>query len=291
MEDINQQITDQIIEQMEAGTAPWNAGRSVANTLPLRHKGEHYNGVNVLILWSEAAKKGYINPNWMTFQQAKDYGGMVRKGEKSARAVFAKTLQSTDEETGEIKSTGGFLKRYAVFNAGQIDNLPEGFYEGKPLATYENNRIEEIDAFIEATGATVVEGTSPCHYPAKNTIEMPPFDHYESGENYYHDLLHELTHWTRVSNRLDRNCGQKKKFDNGYIKEELVAEIGTSFLLAHFGLAVPIRNSAAYMNEHLEEYVSAMRQDKKLIVSAASHASKALNYLLALAVANQEQAA
>ena len=277
--DLHQKITDTIIDLLEAGTVPWQSGRSGSPALPLRHNNEPYNGINVLLLWNDAAYKGYVNPNWMTYRQAKEYGGQVRKDEKSSMAVFASAQRTVEDESGETQILPGFLKRFAVFNADQIDDLPASFYAAPPPQTYSHQRIEHIDAFLAAIGVRIDFHPGPAHFESTDNIGMPLLERYETINAYYHDLFHELIHWTRVPSRLDRNFGRKKKGDAGYAKEELVAEIGANFLLAHFGITTTEANSASY----IEGWLSAMRNDKRFITSAASHASKAFAYLLILA--------
>lgn len=285
--DLHQKITDAIIEQLEAGTVPWQSGRSGSPALPLRHNNDPYKGINVLLLWSDAAHKGYVNPNWMTYRQAAEYGGQVRKGEASSMAVFASGAKTLEDESGETKHLPGFLKQFRVFNADQIDDLPSTFYPAPPAEIYHHDRIDRIETFIDALDIGIKPAPGPAHYPHDNTVGMPPLERYETVNAYYHDIFHELTHVTRVPDRLDRDFGRKKKGDAGYAKEELVAEIGANFLLAHFGLTTTEANSASY----IDGWLSAMRDDKSFIISAASHASKALGYLLALAAESSSKAA
>ncbi|MEO1961914.1 MAG: ArdC family protein [Paracoccus sp. (in: a-proteobacteria)] len=132
--DIYQHVTDQIIASIEAGTPAWRkpwTGDADGIPFPRRSTGEFYRGVNILMLWSEAAEKGFRSPYWFTYRQAQEAGGQVRKGEKSAIVVKYGTVDREDPETGEEK-TIGYAKSYRVFNADQIDGLPEA-YHGAPI--------------------------------------------------------------------------------------------------------------------------------------------------------------
>lgn len=130
--DIYQTITNRIIADLEKGVRPWMKPWSVKNasgriSLPLRSNGVPYRGINILMLWSQSIERGHSSPQWMTFKQAKELGGFVKKGEQASEVVYASTLSrtETDEHTGEGSTRNiPFLKSYAVFNAEQIDNLP-----------------------------------------------------------------------------------------------------------------------------------------------------------------------
>ena len=128
-------ITDQIIAAIAAGCPPWRrpwTGGTKGAGLPLRSNGEPYRGINVLVLWSIAAERDYRSARWMTFRQARDLGGFVRKGEKSTRIVYCNTMRKEDED-GEERVVP-YAKGYSVFNADQIEGLPEAFYMGSSKA-------------------------------------------------------------------------------------------------------------------------------------------------------------
>ena len=158
-QDIYSRITDQIVGLLQQGvkpwTQPWNAGHAAGPvSRPLRFNGEAYSGINVLTLWASAMERGFAAPIWMTFRQARELGGHVRKGEKGSPVVYANTLVKTeiDEQTGdETEQAIPFMKGYTVFNIDQIEGLPAHYYaraagEGNP-----DQRIADADAFFEAT--------------------------------------------------------------------------------------------------------------------------------------------
>ena len=286
--DIHQTVTDRIIASIEAGTAPWLKPWSSAQAAvrPLRSTGHPYNGVNVLTLWLDADEKGFSSPYWFGFQTALKMGACVRKGEKGSAIVYAnKTIKTEqDPKTGEEKTRAvPFLKQSYVFNAAQIDGLPEHFY--KPATPVQKMatgaRESRLDAFFAGTGADIRNGGSRAFYRMDaDFVQMPNFDDFDTGESYYSTLAHEMTHWTRHPLRLDRDMGRKAWGDAGYAMEELVAEMGAAFLCADLGITPETREDhAAYIAAWLE----VLKGDKKAIFTAASKASAAAEYLEALA--------
>src|SRR6202030_429187 len=161
--DVYQRITDQIVSELEKGVRPWfkpwNAEHAAGRiTRPLRANGIPYQGINVLMLWSEAVAKGYAAPLWMTFKQALDLGAYVRKGEHGSLVVYADkiTRTETDAKTGEESERAiPFMKGYTVFNVEQIEGLPEHYY-GKPEPKFTAvERIDHAEAFFAATHADI----------------------------------------------------------------------------------------------------------------------------------------
>lgn len=284
--DIYQNITDKIIEKLEEGVRPWfkpwNADHAAGRiTRPLKHDFEPYNGINILNLWMEAEARGFVAPVWMTFKQAKDLGGSVRKGEKASLSIIAKTFKKTetDEDTGEeIEQNIPFMKGYSVFNVEQIEGLPEKYYElaKEPEITPEQ-RIEAIEQFFANTGADIQEGGNRAYYAiGADHIQMPPFITFETAERYYSTLAHETTHWTRHPSRLDRDLGRKKWGDEGYAMEELVAELGSAYIGADLGLTPDVQEkNAAY----IATWLKVLKEDKRAIFTAAAHAQRAAELL------------
>ena len=295
--DVYSRITDRIIADLEQGVRPWmkpwNAEHAAGRiTRPLRHNGQPYNGINVLMLWSAAMDRGYAAPIWMTFKQAAEMGAHVRKGEKGELVVYANTITrtETDAETGADEERAiPFLKGYTVFNAEQVEGLPAKFYELAEPALDPVQRIEAADAFFTATRADIRHGGNMAYYAiGSDHIQMPPFESFRDAESYYATLAHEATHWTRHPKRLDRDFGRKSFGDAGYAREELVAEMGSAFLAADLGLALEPRDDhAAYIGH----WLSVLKEDKRAIVSAASHAQRAADFLIGLQPKAQQEAA
>ena len=283
--DIYTRISDQIISSLERGlkpwTQPWNVGHAAGPvSRPLRHSGDTYSGINVLVLWATAMERGYAGPIWMTFKQALELGGCVRKGEKGAPVVYSGSLNRTqqDEKTGEdVERTIPFLKSYTVFNIEQIDGLPAHYYAPAVDEKNPDQRIADADAFFTATGAQIRHGGNSAFYaPDPDFVQMPDFEVFRSAQDYYATLAHECTHWTRHKSRLDRDFGREKFGDAGYAREELVAELGAAFLCADLGLDLKDRDDhAAYIGHWLK----VLREDKRAIFQAAAHAQRACDYL------------
>ncbi|KAB1085057.1 DUF1738 domain-containing protein [Neorhizobium galegae] len=284
-QDVYTRITNQIIAALEEGvkpwTQPWNAAHAAGHvSRPLRHNGQPYAGINVLTLWASAMSAHYAAPIWMTFKQAVELGGCVRKGEKGSPVVYANTMSrtETDEATGdESERTIPFLKAYTVFNVEQVDGLPTHFYARAEHARNPDERIADAEAFFAATRADIRHGGDSAFYsPALDYIQMPSFEAFRDAQSYYATLAHEATHWTRHTNRLDRDFGRKKFGDDGYAREELVAELGAAFLCADLGLRLEDRaDHAAYIGH----WLGVLKDDKRAVFAAAAHAQRAADYL------------
>jgi antirestriction protein ArdC len=296
-EDFYQRITDQIVASLEQGVRPWmkpwNAEHAAGRiTRPLRANGVAYQGINVLMLWSESVTKGYSAPIWMTFRQALELNAHVRKGERGSTVVYASkiTRTGTDAETGEeTEATIPFLKSYTVFNVEQIEGLPAQYHATAAPRLDPVQRVEHAEGFFAATGANIRHGGNMAYYNiGADFVQMPPFEAFRDAESYYATLAHECTHWTRHKSRLDRDLGRKRWGDAGYAMEELVAELGSAFLCADLDLTPEIREDhAAYIVSWLE----VLKNDKRAIFSAAAHAQKAADYLAGLQGNTNEQAA
>ncbi len=276
--DIKQHVTDTIISEMEKGTPPWRkpwTGDTTGAALPLRHDGIAYRGVNVLMLWATSHTKGYASARWMTYRQALALGACVRKGEKATRSVFYGTFEKEIDGENEPQ-TSRYAKCNNVFNADQIEGLPEDYYvRPAPPRHLGTEPVTELDAFFAATGATIITSETPRAYyaPGPDHIHMPPIGTFFDASGYYGTLGHETVHWTGSATRLDRI----KRFEDHaeHAFEELVAEIGACFLAVQLGVAPAFDQSAAY----IEGWLQALRSDKGLIFKAAAEAQKAVDFI------------
>ncbi|MGZ8214515.1 MAG: ArdC family protein [Methylosarcina sp.] len=284
--DIYTRITDKIVADLEQGVRPWmkpwNAEHAAGKiTRPLRFNGLPYSGINVMMLWSEAMDKGYNAPIWMTFRQAQELGGHVRKGEHGSLVVYANTITKTEqnEETGEdLEHTIPFMKGYTVFNVEQIEGLPSHYYAmaEAPALTVEE-RDAELEAFFAATKADIRHGGNRAFYSKEpDYVQMPQFEFFESPESYYATLGHEMTHWTRHPSRLDRDLGRKSWGDKGYAMEELVAELGSAYLCADLGITPEVREDHS---AYIASWLTVLKNDKRAIFTAAAHAQRAADFL------------
>lgn len=288
-QDPHSRITDRILAELEQGTRPWlkpwSGGDMAASgqSRPLRATGQPYRGINVLLLWIEAQASGFVSPSWMTYRQAQALGAQVRKGENGATIVYygdsSKTVR--DETSGEDKEQGfRFLKTYTVFNVAQIDGLPERFHI-VPEPAPEAERIAAAEAYFASIPATVNHGGNRAYYmPAEDRIQLPPFAAFHDAQSYYATRGHETCHWTRHKTRLDRSFGREKWGDEGYAREELVAELGAAFLAADLGLAIEPRPDHA---SYIASWIKVLQNDTRAIVQAAAHAERAVAYLHQLA--------
>ena len=284
-------ITGRILEQLEQGVRPWTKPWSAEHlagrvTRPLRATGEPYQGINVLLLWMEAAAAGHASPTWMTYRQAQTFGAQVRKGERGCPVVYfgATTRRGADpggsEPVGdEVAREVRFLKTYTVFNLAQIDGLTERFTAAPAPspALPAPERLDHADAFLGALGIAVRHGGAQAYYSAaEDRIQLPPLEAFHDAEGYYTTWAHEAVHATRHASRLDRDFGRQRFGDEGYAREELVAELGSAFVAADLGLHLePREDHAAY----LASWIKVLQDDKRAIVSAAAHAERAVRFL------------
>lgn len=288
--DVHQHVTDQIIKALEAGTKPWEQPwRSAGGSLrPLRFNGEPYRGINVLMLWGAAQEHGFASPYWMTFQQALELGGCVRKGERGSKVVKAGQSVFGDQDAPDKEGVGQgdgedgptvrrWLKAYTVFNSQQIDGLPERYVVKAALPGPLPERITAADAFFANIPAKVINTGDRAFYRiSTDDIHMPPLELFADAEHHAATLAHELIHWTRHPSRLDRDFGRKTFGDEGYAKEECCAELGAAFVGAILGLRPShIEDHAAYIGSWLK----VLKGDKRFIFTAAGHAQRAVDLL------------
>lgn len=291
IKDTYQRITDTIVEQLEAGTKPWirpwrgNARRSMT---PRRATGEAYRGINVLMLWVAGQMFGYEENTWMTYRQAQDLGGQVRKGEKGSLVVKYGTFTTRDREDDEDR-TIPYLKGYTVFNVEQINNLPDRFFSpAEELTTSPVPHIDTVEAFVRNTGAKVsYGGTKACYRPSIDDILMPDRERFDSEVHLYSTLLHEVSHWSGAKHRLDRDLSGRFGTES-YAVEELVAELAASFLCADLGVAHDPRDNTA---SYLASWLKVLKQDKRAIITAAAKAQSAADYLHELQMSKECEAA
>jgi antirestriction protein ArdC len=232
------------------------------------------------MLWLAAEEKGFASPTWMTFKQAQELGGHVRKGEHGSQVVYANIIEKTElaDDGSEATRSIPFLKGYTVFCVDQIDGLPAQ-YEAKPPPQFTTSveRIAHADAYFAETKADIqYRGNQAFYSSLGDYIQMPPIVAFRDAESFYATLGHECIHWTRHPTRLDRDFGRTRFGDEGYAKEELVAELGAAFLCADLELTPEVRDDHA---AYIASWLKALKDDKRLIVQAASHAQRATDFL------------
>lgn len=272
-------ITNKIIAVIEAGEATgaisW-AGQGAIAGMPRNLKtGNAYQGVNVLLLWATAQEKGYTSPFWLTYKQAVELGGSVKRGEKATSGIYWGTREITEANDQGDESTRniGFAKSFFVFNLDQCEGIerPDAIPAGE---AWQNHAAAE--ALIKASGARIFEGGTKAYYaPAKDEIQMPDRERFASAENFYAVNLHELTHWTGHASRCARDLSGRFGND-AYAMEELIAELGAAFLSAETGIYGQIEGHASY----IKSWLKVLKNDPRAIITAASKASQAAKFLI-----------
>ena len=280
--DLYQSITDQVVAMLDAGVAPWRSpilGHASAGHPKNLNTGKPYRGINVFLLAFTAFAKGYESSYWLTFNQVRERGGNVRKGEKSAMVVFYKQYETKDRKTGEDVRVP-VLRYYNVFNGEQCDGLD--IPDKATFTPSDFSPIESAERLLAAyTDGPAVHyvGGSAFYRPGEDAIYLPEPSRFATGEDHYATLFHEHAHGTGHSCRLDRKLDtESRPFGSAdYGKEELIAEMAAAFLCGHCGIApVTLANQAAY----LAGWAKTIKQDKKLIVSSASAAQRAADWML-----------
>ena len=268
--DIEQEVTDKVIAQLEKGVAPWRKSWATGEGLALRENGQPYRGYNQFIL----SMSGYASPFWFTYKKASELGGQVRKGEKGTSIHFFKPLAITDKDTGEDKKIP-LMKFYSVFNAEQIDGLPEKFFP-KPVERTEVERDAGAEEYIKNIPAVIRHGGGSAFYsPSTDFIQVPDASAFDSMGDYYSTVLHELAHWTGHKTRLDRDL--RNSFGTkDYAREELCAEASSAIICAHLGLeAEPREDHASY----IKEWLDVLKDDKTALRKAFAKAQKVVDFL------------
>lgn len=275
-------ITNRLVSMIEKGVCPWRMPWSKTELQSQRNgiTGHTYSGVNQVMTFMTAYTCGYSSPYWMTFLQAKEMGGHVRKGE-SGTPVVKLGKWSKEDDDGKVVG-GSFLKQYVVFNVAQIEGLDMKRYE---LTVEKRGTVEKLatcEAIVNGylSRPEVRSGGNRAYYnPSLDFIQMPDQAQFGTDESYYCTLFHELAHSTGHASRLARKgvVDAVAFASHEYGVEELVAEFTASFLCqrAQIDTAV-IENSAAY----LDAWLKIIKGDSKMLFNAASQAQKAADFIL-----------
>jgi antirestriction protein ArdC len=276
-------ITAAIVERLEAGTRPWVqpwTGASISR--PLRACGTPYQGINVLWLWMAAEAAGHSSPFWMTYRQSQLLGGQVRKGERGTVAIFYRAYQTEEADDGyeaADRRTRRVLKNFTVFNACQIDGLPNRLFpEPQPLPP-PTERDHGLDGFFASVPARIRHwGAEAFYSPILDQITMPEPDLFRDLDHYRATLAHELSHWTGHESRLARQLGGRFGSEV-YAMEELVAELSSAILGAELGLPVEhLDHHASYV----ASWLKVLKADSRAIFTVAAKAEEAASLLLRL---------
>lgn len=283
------EVTAKIIAQLEAGRIPWvqpwasSADPSLGGLAPGLPRNaltaRNYSGVNVLILWGVVMEKGFPSQSWLTFKQARDAGGCVRKGEQGTTVVYADRF-TPEAEKEKARETGGdaksvaFLKRFTVFNVSQCEGLRPGL-AAEPAPLPKREIVPVAEALIAASGVDFRIGGDKAYYvPSQDFVAVPPQPAFFDQINFYRTCLHELTHATGHASRLDRNLTNSFG-SKDYARQELIAEMGSAFLCASLGIVPTVRHA-----DYIGSWLAVLREDNRAIFRAAGAASKAADWLL-----------
>lgn len=258
---------------MESGVVPWRKSWSVNTGLPRNLVSRKlYRGVHVLLLMG----MNYESPFWLTFNQARQLKGSVRKGEKACPVVFWKEIKTEDKTTGDEKKVR-LLRIYYVFNEAQCEGLKHSPNLSDQLGTQTLPR-ESVEQMPKRPA--IKHGMASAFYsPEEDLVGVPYAQRFTTEEEYYSTLFHELVHSTGHATRLDRPTITKHAGfgTDPYCKEELIAEIGAAFLCASARIEDrTIANSAAY----LQGWLGRLKSDSKFIVQAAAQAQQAADFIL-----------
>lgn len=273
-------VTERLIGMLESGTAPWqkpwDAGIAAMNR-PHNFNGRPYHGVNALMLWCTAIDKGYEDPRWLTFKQVNKLGGHVNKGEKAQIVEYWQWENEVENpETGEkekVPLEHPKVYRAAVFNADQCTGLPKLRRQAQKWSP-----VERAENIIAANGVPVTHNTdgSAFYSPGGDFICLPPRESFATVDAYYSTLLHEVGHSTGHPTRLNREFGGQFGSE-GYAREELRAELASTFLCGELGIATT--GSDEQHAAYVKSWVSALKNDYNEIFRAAADAEKICNYL------------
>lgn len=270
--DIYAEVTARIIQQMENGRIPWQKPWIASGCCISHATGKPYSLLNQMLLGKEG--------EYVTYKQCQQEGGTIRKGEKAQIVVFWKWMEQEDEETGEKKEVP-LLRYYSVFHIDQCNGLTAKHTHSLPGSANADQTADSIIAgYLQRSGVKLIHQAGDCAFyrPASDTITLPLMKQFAHTAEYYSTAFHELTHSTGHASRLNRL--EKTAFfgNEAYSKEELIAEIGAAVLVHHTRLETThsFTNSAAY----IQSWLQALRNDKRLIVSAAGKAEKAVDLIL-----------
>jgi antirestriction protein ArdC len=281
---IYENVTNKIIEKIEkGGLEKWvQSWGGDFNDPKNPVTGTQYKGINYMLL----SLSGYSNPNWLTFKQVSEKGGKVKKGEKSTMIIYYKQLSLTSKnEAGETEDTGRvipMLRGYLVFNATQCENLPEQYLKTPEPKEKKFSSLLEV---AKNSGFKIQLGGNRAFYsPDADKIVLPNIEQFNDLENFEATLLHELTHLTGHEDRLNRLKKFNRFGSQSYAFEELIAELGSAFSCAKFGIQGKLQHS-----EYIASWLQVLRSDKTAIFRAATEAQKACDYLIEKLKAPEQQ--
>jgi len=284
-DDLYAAVTGRIIAALERGAPPWVRPWSQdVDAMPVNAAGRRpYRGINALLLTLEANSQGYPLNRWLTYRQASELGGQVRRGERGTTVVLwrLRKLSATantypDEGEPDLhERVIPLLRAFTVFNLAQVDGVPTALQAVEHYHWDPDARAEDL---LQMSGATIRHGGSRAFYrPGDDEIHLPPPRAFPDAGRYYATALHELTHWSSHPSRCNRQLGHRFG-DDAYAAEELIAEMGAAFLCAHCRLDGDLHHAG-----YLGSWLKVLRTDKRAIFVAATRGQQAADYILRLA--------
>lgn len=278
--DIYSSITAQLVAAIEAGAGEWRMPwhhRAAPVMRPRSAAGRAYSGINRLVLWASAEARGFESGTWATFQQWKSLDARVRKGETGTHVILWKRQEREETATADDQDRGGrfFARSFVVFNRSQVDGADDEHEDVPPPMS---ERIADAKAFLEHACVPVTFGLHDAYYrPDEDRIYMPARSAFDSDEAMIATEGHELVHATGHASRLARDTLRDYHKERAIrAREELVAEIGASFLMADLGLAYsPRPDHAAYV----ASWLKALENDPRAIFRAAAAAQAATDWI------------
>jgi antirestriction protein ArdC len=238
-------------------------------------------------LWL-AQQAGYRTPRFVTYKQALELGGHVRKGEHGYKVYFVKQLQVRDKYAdGDETRIIPMLREYTLFNVDQCEGLPARVMTAGTVKPRNfDERDATFDEFLACTGATIREGFGEAYYrPSDDYISLPAFAAFKDAAHFYATAFHELGHWTGHKSRLDRDL--RHRFgERAYAAEELIAELCAAFLCAEFSIDGDLRHAG-----YIQSWIGLLKADKRAFFTACSKGQAAADYLRGLALRDQQPAA
>lgn len=288
--DIQQKITDMVIAALEKGEfSPWQCPwvKTKESPIPYNYSTKgFYSGINVLILWLAQYEHGYSRNAWLTFKQANELGGKVRKGETGVACVYYRPVTKTTVVDGEeVDASYLCRKPFYLFNVEQIEGIEaldgltiQPVYEESEVVSRINTCAED---YCKATGLTIKHGGNQAFYsPTLDYIKLPVT--FNDGFGYAATLAHELIHSTGHKKRFDRFTEFDNSFETekeSYAFEELIAELGSQLLLSMLGIDTTEREGLGQHVSYINSWLKHLKHDKTFVFKASSYAFKAANLI------------
>jgi len=275
---VTEVITDAIIAQLEKGVIPWE--KSWINSCKNAVSRKDYRGINRLITSMTMVMKEFKCPYFATYNQIKDLGGHVKRGAHGIPIIFWKVIdvKSVSEELEITEKNIPMMRYFTVFNLDQCQGIDMSKFQ---MAENQNDPIETAEQVVnnwKDKPENKRTGTQPCYLPQEDKIEIPDIAYFKSSESFYSTLFHEMIHSTGHTSRLNREEVVKLTFfgTESYAIEELVAELGSSFICSHTGIERIIENAASY----IQSWLKALKNDRRQIITASARAEKAMQYII-----------